>query len=441
MPDKGREPHIDQLLRQNLGGQSFPLPEGSWDRIAQSLDRRSRRKAWLWGTAAALAILCLGTGFWYSLYNEGNSTQAPPSLGNNVRNVPSLTPPAGPSSANTADVSSSSSASRLGQADNTRTAPTVAGKRNSSGIQKPGSGLPTQSEPGGNSGGANAETETANTFTAPDGLSMQRSQLSILTAQEPGKAGLMALQVPSPRRAMQQQPSLRLGIGSTPAYTLDFLQAAAQQAGFLHQDYIGIRRSQETPVAALSAGIELSLRLRKGFVVQTGAWLQEYAVSQRYDYSIVNIPSYRGGVTDIYGNKLIEAYFTSANPEKVSYNGRSRYRSLRIPMQAGWSHGFGDGFNLIGLGGVSTAFLLEESGRQINYSNLSLVNEPQLRMRPVQWSALAQLGIEKSLHRNFWLGASFRWEATLHNRYVNGSPLRSTPQQTGVQFNIQYRIY
>lgn len=240
---------------------------------------------------------------------------------------------------------------------------------------------------------------------------------------------------------MQQQPALRLGMGSTPAFTLDVLQTAAEQAGFLHQDYIGIRRAQEMPVAALSAGLDLSLRLRKGWIVQTGAWLQEYSISQRYDYRIVNIPSYRGGVTDIYGNKLIEAYFTSANPEQVTYTGRSRYRSLRIPLQAGWSHSIGQGFDVVGLGGLSSAILLEESGKQINYSNLSLSNDPLLRMRNVQWSALLQVGMEKSLYRNIWLGTSLRWEAALHNRYIQGSPLRSTPQQTGIQFNLQYRIY
>lgn len=240
---------------------------------------------------------------------------------------------------------------------------------------------------------------------------------------------------------MQHQPALRLGFGSTPSFTLDVLQTAAQQAGFMHQDYLGIRRSQETPVAALSAGIDLSLRLRKGLVLQSGLWLQEYAVSQRYNYSIVNIPSYRGGVTDIYGNKLIEAYFTSANPEQVTYTGRSRYRSLRIPMQAGWSHSIGNGFDVVGLGGLSSAILLEESGKQINYSNLSLSNNPLLRMRNVQWSALLQVGMEKSLYRNIWLGTSLRWEAALHNRYIQGSPLRSMPQQTGIQFNLQYRIY
>lgn len=240
---------------------------------------------------------------------------------------------------------------------------------------------------------------------------------------------------------MQQQPALRLGIGSTPAFTLDVLQTAAEQAGFLHQDYIGIRRAQEVPIAALSAGLDLSLRLRKGMVLQTGAWLQEYSISQRYDYRIVNIPSYRGGVTDIYGNKLIEAYFTSANPEQVTYTGRNRYRSLRIPIQAGWSHSIGNGFDVVGLGGLSSAILLEESGKQINYSNLSLSNNPLLRMRNVQWSALLQVGMEKSLYRNIWLGTSLRWEAALHNRYIQGSPLRSMPQQTGIQFNLQYRIY
>jgi len=240
---------------------------------------------------------------------------------------------------------------------------------------------------------------------------------------------------------MQQQPALRLGFGSTPSFTLDVLQTAAQQAGFMHQDYLGIRRSQETPVATLSAGVDLSLRLRKGLVLQSGLWLQEYAVSQRYNYSIVNIPSYRGGVTDIYGNKLIEAYFTSSNPEQINYQGRSRYRSLRIPMQAGWSHSIGNGFDVVGLGGLSSAILLEESGKQINYSNLSLSNNPLLRMRNVQWSALLQVGMEKSLYRNIWLGTSLRWEAALHNRYIQGSPLRSMPQQTGIQFNLQYRIY
>lgn len=270
---------------------------------------------------------------------------------------------------------------------------------------------------------------------------MQGNRLQPLSAVHPDKVAMMAVQTPSPRRAMQQQPALRLGFGSTPSFTLDVLQTAAQQAGFMHQDYLGIRRSQETPVAALSAGIDLSLRLRKGLVLQSGLWLQEYAVSQRYNYSIVNIPSYRGGVTDIYGNKLIEAYFTSSNPEQINYQGRSRYRSLRIPLQAGWSRSVGKGFDLIGLAGVSSAILLEESGKQINYSNLALSDQAMLRMRKLQWSSLLQIGVEKSLTRNIWLGSSFRWEAALHNRYIQGSPLRSTPQQTGLLFNLQYRIY
>jgi hypothetical protein len=439
MPDKGREPHIDQQLRQSIGGQSFPVPEGSWDRIANSLDRRSRRKAWLWGGAAALALLFLGTGLWYSLYNLGNSGQTSATAANKTEQLPAAP----------------------GALQGTPHEAIQDGKKNpresvkqaqpGAGASIAGNGVnpnPSRPEPfvspvtaGDTEKHPEPAPESGIAFTAPEGLSMQGSRLQAQTAASPDQAALIAVQTLSPRRAMQQQPALRLGFGSTPSFTLDVLQTAAQQAGFMHQDYLGIRRSQETPVAALSAGVDLSLRLRKGLVLQSGLWLQEYAVSQRYNYSIVNIPSYRGGVTDIYGNKLIEAYFTSSNPEQINYQGRSRYRSLRIPLQAGWSRSVGKGFDLIGLAGVSSAILLEESGKQINYSNLALSDQALLRMRKLQWSSLLQIGVEKSLTRNIWLGSSFRWEAALHNRYIQGSPLRSTPQQTGLLFNLQYRIY
>jgi hypothetical protein len=439
MPDKGREPHIDQQLRQSIGGQSFPVPEGSWDRIANNLDRRSRRKAWLWGSVAAMALLFLGTGLWYSLYNGNDSGQASATAAKASSQLPAASPTV-QGAPNAAVQGGDANPQEPVKQTLPGTGASVAGNGVNPTPIKPEPSVPpatevhteTQAEPA---------PESGIDFTAPEGLAMQGSRLQAQTAASPDQAALIAVQTPSPRRAMQHQPALRLGFGSTPSFTLDVLQTAAQQAGFMHQDYLGIRRSQETPVAALSAGIDLSLRLRKGLVLQSGLWLQEYAVSQRYNYSIVNIPSYRGGVTDIYGNKLIEAYFTSANPEQVTYTGRSRYRSLRIPMQAGWSHSIGNGFDVVGLGGLSSAILLEESGKQINYSNLSLSNNPLLRMRNVQWSALLQVGMEKSLYRNIWLGTSLRWEAALHNRYIQGSPLRSMPQQTGIQFNLQYRIY
>ena len=447
MPDKGREPHIDQQLRQSLGGQAFPTPEGSWDRIAQSLDRRARRKAWHLRSAAALAVILIGSGLWFALFYKDSGIQSIPV----VQHKPSAQQP---EASNPAPVITPSASNSLKPASAKPATAAI-----SSGViarSKPGSPAdgsrqqqPIQADrlPGANNNGSGNTSEkpehSANdvSFLIPEGLRMQRSVLPPTAQRSIENSQQFALNIPSPRRAMQQQPALRLGIGSTPAFTLDVLQTAAEQAGFLHQDYIGIRRAQEVPVAALSAGLDLSLRLRKGIVLQTGTWLQEYSISQRYDYRIVNIPSYRGGVTDIYGNKLIEAYFTSANPEQVTYTGRSRYRSLRIPIQAGWSHSIGNGFDVIGLGGISGAFLLEESGKQINYSNLSLSNNPLLRMRNVQWSALLQVGMEKSLYRNIWLGTSLRWEAALHNRYIQGSPLRSMPQQTGIQFNLQYRIY
>jgi len=447
MPDKGREQHIDQQLRQSLGGQAFPTPEGSWDRIAQSLDRRARRKAWYLRSAAALAVMLIGSGLWFTLYNKGSGLQSipvvqhKPSAEQPEASIPApLTPPSAPNrlkseSAETAIASISSGVT---------TRPKPASPSYGSRQQQR---YPANRLPGANNNGSGNTSEkpehSANdvSFLIPEGLPMQRSVLPPTAQRSIENSQQFALNITSPRRAMQQQPALRLGIGSTPAFTLDVLQTAAEQAGFLHQDYIGIRRAQEVPIAALSAGLDLSLRLRKGIVLQTGAWLQEYSLSQRYDYRIANIPSYRGGVTDIYGNKLIEAYFTSANPEQVTYNGRSRYRSLRIPIQAGWSHSIGKGFDVVGLGGIGGAFLLEESGRQINYSNLSLSNNALLRMRKLQWSALVQAGIEKSLSRHLWLGTSLRWEAALHNRYIQGSPLRSTPRQTGILFNLQYRIY
>ena len=439
MPDQGREPHIDQQLRQSIGGQSFPVPEGSWDRIANSLDRRSRRKAWLWGGAAALALLFLGTGLWYSLYNSSHSGQTSATAANKTEQLPAA-PEALQGTPDEPIQGGDAIPREPIQQKQPGAGASVAGNGVNPTPIKPELSVPpatevrteTQAEPA---------PESGIDFTAPEGLAMQGSRLKPLTAVHPDKAAMIAVQTPSPRRAMQQQPALRLGLGSTPSFTLDVLQTAAQQAGFMHQDYLGIRRSQETPVAALSAGIDLSLRLRKGLVLQSGLWLQEYAVSQRYNYSIVNIPSYRGGVTDIYGNKLIEAYFTSSNPEQINYQGRSRYRSLRIPLQAGWSRSVGKGFDLIGLAGVSSAILLEESGKQINYSNLALSDQALLRMRKLQCSSLLQIGVEKSLTRNIWLGSSFRWEAALHNRYIQGSPLRSTPQQTGLLFNLQYRIY
>lgn len=445
MPSSGREPHIDQQLRQSLGGQAFPTPEGSWDRIAQSLDRSARRKAWFMGSAAVLALLFIGSGLWFSLYNkEHKNKQA-----GITQSSPTATQPASPSPAPATQGDGNPHPEPATALRNPVAQQPVATRHSrqirtgNNNRQAPGNTdhrLPAVDNHG-HTGEDNGSAQGEISLPAPEGLRIQGfAPLRLhLPAPETGKQAAAALK--SKRRAMQQQPALRLGFGSTPSYTFDVLQTAAQQAGFLHQDYIGIRRSQEAPAAALSAGLDLSLRLRKGMVLQTGAWLQEYSISQRYDYRIVNIPSYRGGVTDIYGNKLIEAYFTSANPEQVTYTGRSRYRSLRIPLQAGWSHSIGQGFDVVGLGGISSAFLLEESGKQIHYSNLSLSNDALLRMRKLQWSALVQVGIEKSICRHLWLGSSLRWEAALHNRYIQGSPLHSAPRQTGIQFNLQYRIY
>jgi len=448
MPDKGREPHIDQQLRQSLGGQAFPTPEGSWDRIAHSLDRRARRKAWFMGSAAVFAILLIGSGLWLALDNKVH-IKTPMAA---VQTEISDQQPAAASQVQVLPQTDEANNLQHGAADGSSVVSSTRSRYRSNSLDqsegrqprpdKPADHLPAAENNGrGISDETAANTENAAVSAETENLHLRATVPFELQAAAPENGNPLVLALPVLRRAMQQQPALRLGIGSTPAYTFDVLRTAAQQAGFMHQDYIGIRRAQEAPTAALSAGLDLSLRLRKGLVVQSGAWLQEYSVSQRYDYRIVNIPSYRGGVTDIYGNKLIEAYFTSANPEKVSYTGRSRYRSLRIPLQAGWSHSVGDGFEVVGLGGLSSSILLEESGRQINYSNLSLSNNPILRMRKMQWSALLQVGIEKSLYRNVWLGTSFRWESALHNRYIQASPLRSAPQQTGIQFNLQYRIY
>ncbi len=236
-------------------------------------------------------------------------------------------------------------------------------------------------------------------------------------------------------------PALDLGLVLNPSLQGLQLRLASAWANYVHEDYLGIRRNQESPLQATQAGLELALRLRKGLRINSGLWYAEQGRRQDYHYDISKIPAYRGGTADLFGNKLIEGYFIDPTPEQVRYSGTSKMQFLHIPLQLGYEHRLGIRGGVQVQAGAAAAFLLGSNGVDINYSNLTLNNNSNAWMRDTRWSALGSLNYFRQLSPVLRVGAGFRLEQSLSNQYKSGAALIGKNGSSGIMFNLHYRIY
>ncbi|MBU6325700.1 MAG: outer membrane beta-barrel protein [Bacteroidetes bacterium] len=236
-------------------------------------------------------------------------------------------------------------------------------------------------------------------------------------------------------------PALEIGMILNPTFNGLNLRLASAWFNYVHEDYLGIRRSQESPLEALQGGLDLALRLRGGLRFNSGLWFTEQGYRQQYDYNINKLPAYRGGTSDLFGNRLIEAYFIDPTPEQVRYTGTSRIQMIQIPVQMGYEHRLGLRGGITVQAGTAASFLMSSEGMNISYSNLQLNSGNSNWFRNTQWTVLGSVSCYRQVNPFMRLGLGLRRSQALSNEYKSGAPIIGKGGSTGIQFNLHYRIY
>jgi hypothetical protein len=417
-------PHIDPQIERQFQDFNPEPPEGAWNRIAASLDQQKRRRSILWWGSSAAAFLLVG------------------SLMLMFRNTPETRTP---KQAEVTQTEPSKDLNTKGAADLMKAAPEHPETpiRTAESLpyyplkQKPA--LPTIVQ---NNAVFPAEAAT-HSIPLPQGFGISGKGIDMLPVPEfvPGQSTIVSFAIKRSHRARVSAPAVEIGLVLNPSFQQMNLRLAAAWIDYVHEDYLGIRRNQETPLEALQGGVDLALRLGSGWRFNSGLWFTEHGSRQAYNYAINKLPAYRGGTSDLFGNRLIEGYFIDPTPESVRYNGTTRMQMLQIPLQAGYEHRIGLRGGLLIQAGAAASLLFSSEGMNINYSNLQLSAFNNKQFRQTQWAVLGNVTYMQNLNRFLRAGLGIRREQSIANQYKSGAPLIGKGGNTGVQLNLHYRIY
>lgn len=417
-------PHIDPQIERQFQGFNPEPPEGAWNRIAASLDQQKRRRSMLWWSSSAAALLLVG-GLLLLFRNtpenqapkQAKATQTEPSIGLNPKSA--------------ADLMKAAPEHRETPIRTTESLPYYPLKQKTA--------LPSIVQ---NNAVFPAEAAT-HSIPLPQGFGISGKGIDMLPVLKfvPEPSSLVAYSMERSHRARVSAPAAEIGLVFNPSFQHMNLRLAAAWIDYVHEDYLGIRRNQESPLEALQGGVDLALRLGSGWRFNSGLWFTESGTRQAYDYAINKLPAYRGGTSDLFGNRLIEGYFIDPTPESVRYNGTARMQLLQIPLQAGYEHRIGLRGGLLVQAGAAASLLFSSDGMNINYSNLQLNASNKKQYRQTQWAVLGNVTYMQNLNRFMRAGLGIRREQSIANQYKSGAPLIGKGGNTGVQLNLHYRIY
>lgn len=420
-------PHTDPLLESHFGGFQPLPPDGAWERIAATMDRNRKRRLLYWwsGVAASLIWVC-SMFYWLPPVLQ---RAAQPKQAHHTEPEKSVKSDYNPHPPQRPELREQARLQPLKPLPNTSTIPfsTIPAKDPAPAAEK-------QSE-------ALAQGVAVDDLTIGFGMSGKDITLLRTVSSQPHATLLSFKAPPVGHRLRVAAPALDLGLVFNPSLQAMQLRLASAWANYVHEDYLGIRQNQETPLEAMQAGVELALRLRHGIIVNSGIWLAQQGIRQDYHYAINKLPFYRGGTADLFGNRLIEGYLIDPTPETVDYSGSSRLQFIQIPLQAGYERPLGLRGGIRMQAGAAAAFLLSQSGLSINYSNLSLADNSNSWIRNSRWTALGSLSYFRQLSPMLRLGIGIRMERSLNSQYKEGAPLIGKNSSSGILFNLNYRIY
>ncbi len=416
-------PHIDPQLERHFQGFNPEPPEGSWDRIAASLDQQKRRHRLLWWSTCTAAVLLVGSLLFVfrsapqspTREHAGTAAQPKPGAHRKETNMPKKATPQNQET----PIRSTESFIAYPPNQKSELLPIVQKE-----VLFP------------------AEAAVPS-VPLPQGFGMSGKGIEMLPSKEtaPEKA-LAAWYHHAPKhRERVAAPAVEIGVVLNPSVQKLHLRLASAWANYVHEDYLGIRRNQETPLEALQGGLDIALRIRSGWRFNSGLWITEQGSRQHYNYAIDKLPAYRGGTSDLFGNRLIEGYFIDPTPETVRYTGTARIQMVQIPLQAGYERRIGMRGAMLVQTGVAAALRFSSEGMNINYSNLQLTAANGHQLRQTQWTALGSLSYMHDLNKCIRAGLGIRREQSIGNQYKNGAPLVGTGGNTGIHIHLHYRIY
>ncbi len=423
MSPKG--PHIDQQLERQFDGFHPEPPDGAWNRISATLDRRNRHRKILWWSSAAVLLLICSLSYFFLPDPGPQIVRQDKANSSSTRSEITSTP----------EVKKSQNPLHVPQTETPIRFPES--------IQYIHPNLKNASHSNVQSDAPYQEEAADHSVPLPQGFGISGKGIEMLPHADDFVKNSMPLAFKNliPHRRRLAAPALEIGMVVNPSINGLNLRLASTWSNYVHEEYLGIRRSQESPLEAIQCGVELSLRLRGGIRFNSGLWFVEQGYRQEYKYDINKLPAYRGGTADLFGNRLIEGYFIDPTPEQVRYHGTARLQMIQVPFQAGYEHRLGLRGGIMIHAGTAASFLLSSEGMNINYSNLQLGSGNNNWFRNTQWSALGSISCFRQVNPFIRIGLGIRRAQALSNQYISGSPLIGKGGNTGIQVNLHYRIY
>lgn len=434
----GNSVNIDKLLISSFDQLECTLPEEAWHNIASQLDKRDRRRGFVWFTSAAALIL--GISVWW-LGTERWHSSVPSAPANEVHSL---------SSKDNTQTFSEKTASRKTPHD--YSAPSNKAGANGNATV----GQDQKKNRGGSADNRSADNRSADNGSAENGQTNQTAENNQVNQSAENhapmsKKGLwpwifeMTKTTP-PTLGMHhgkfEKGKWTVGVWASNGLSMPGWTVNSKYSQFVHKNWKDLINNGEYSISNLNVGLQLGYNINSHWRIVSGINYIQRNSRQQFDFrkNEVQIEDRTTNQTDKFGKYPIIGYATTTNPKGVQYNGYSKLSTLEVPFRLVRDFPLNRKltFNL----GVGTGFgiLAERTGNTLDYGNLDIVPTAGAWFRKTVWTGLASAGVQYRVSPRTRLGMELMSNTPFTPVFVSGSSVKGRTGTIGLGTTLTFDI-
>lgn len=434
---KNETVHIDDLLNVSFAGFEPTAPAFVWDNIADSLDKKTNRRGFIWWKAAIIVAVIAGLGS-LVLVNKNQSTEIAES-----------------------NVMTDKSNSNSKQAENPTTEKSVLDQNNTEKQIQSGSNDQTRS-----TFRTNRIFEAAKNTPTPQPEVDRSTNLHAInhTDQTSAFAKLKSFGIRQEALALEQMDELNalpklqtdivpptnilgghfwVGFGAGQVMSATALAVNPSFSNYVHKNYTKHQSAGEGLMAAMNFAGTLAYKLSGKHYLYTGANFYQRRNSLNFNFTdeAPAINAVGNVKKDIFGNYPIKGYVQAGSGVAVNFTGSNTFTNIEIPL--GWmaQYPFGRGLTFIPSAAAGLGFLsLNSNNSTLNYQLLEVEKVHRDWYRKSYLMMNTSAGVYKDLGLRIKWGLNASAGYTLSQMYLPGSPVRPRAFTGGLTTQIIWRL-
>jgi opacity protein-like surface antigen len=461
--------NIDELLHQKLGGLQPEVPQNMWDRLEGTLDKKKRKKRFIWWIAASAMVVGIGSIVTFNSLNNDSITEEQSE--NKIKENQVIVQD--DNSKSTPDVkdyfedqidANQESDEQKPEENKDFTDPGNS-KSNGNPIVNNTQDKPEMEMPKDNEGNREEitidDTEKEKEIVADnnevdkpsDSKEIENDKIAVnenkteetpikLEEDEIGEEENNNKETsptnPNPPVIVSTK-NFGLSLSFSPTLLFRDMSIRSGYNKFVHEDFKSTYVSQEKNNMNQSIGLSMNFTPNKSnFTFHGGVSLAFMGAKRSYDYRY-KLPVEDGTELDDQGNPEIIGYLNQFSNVEATANNKLTY--LEIPLSISYKIAINDKWSIEPKTGFSYMYLLEATGMKINQGRMDLVNIEKNNFRSRNFGLTGTAGIYYQTNSKIKVGFEPYYHYMLRNAQNNDVTVRTRTNGMGLNFGVNYLLF